>query len=531
MRAYAVAVGFRVIPLLLVAGALLAVGSQTSCGTSPVPSGSECSKCDDLRARTRAEMDGGGPPVLPAESGASTRPDVALIDTLRSPPDSIHVAPLEVDFGPAELRKSFTVASGGWGPAPFSIVPIVELEVYPLSGVAYPGSPVTVWVTTSRCYAHWPTGTTEFAVMVNGENDDRLIVEVTVDVPETPSDSAVVGWLEDLPTLPRPHHSWPANLAGLGAPTGLLGYHWVRITRCLGISARWTSESEVHDAVALCKWVNDDHPTVNATIALNYSPYHYIFPSDYPPTYIGPECQFEERLCDQSLMDVRMWVDQANLELGTDVQVSSVLLDTELELWYTKEPEDRDGEAWNAALDAKYDAIYAICKTHFPDVPVDWHQRGAPCCPRRFTTREQGDSYNAVCYWPHDLPMMRRAFKEYHQQAQADAVDSLQFWISLGSGYVSLPPEDCRWICDFDHDLKYSWQLGAELNNPRYSRQPDVYAPWDAAHAIVIYPGPSTPRYPSFYKHFRAYVRGAHGLPMPQEEAFPTSGADERHGS
>ena len=361
-------------------------------------------------------------------------------DTLRAPPHSLQVVPTELDFGLTGLQRSFTVATGGWWPVEFSIVGVVDLEVSPLNGVVYPGVPITVSVTTPRCCANWQPGTRELSIVVDADTGDRQIVAVTIDVPAPPSESTVVAWLEDLPPLPRVHHSWPANLTALGVPNGLLAYHWVRITRCLGISARWINQSQVHDAVALCKWVNDDDPTVNATIALNYSPYHYIFPGDYPPTYTGTECLLEERLCEQSLMNVKAWIAQANQALGTNVQVSAILLDTELELWYTQESDKRGAQSWNEALDAKYDAMYWICKSVFPDVPVDWFQRGAPCCPRRFTTNEQGDSYNAVCYWPSDLQKMRTRFKDYYDQAQADGVSEMQTWVSIGGRLHALGP-------------------------------------------------------------------------------------------
>ena len=210
------------------------------------------------------------------------------------------------------------------------------------------------------------------------------------------------------------------------------------------------------------------------------------------------------------------WVAQANAEYGANVQIASLLLDCEPLVWATHEHGELDAEDWNAALTAKYDDIYLVCKDVFPDVPVDWFLRGTPCCVRRFTTEELGDSYTAWSYWTHDLERVREDYRGVYEQAQADGVDRLLMWPSLACGWIEPPPTEDRWqfVCDMDYDLENSWQLGAELNDPWYSQFPETYAQWDAVDIVVLYLPPLDPRTPNFFKHFAAYVRGAHGLPL-----------------
>ena len=71
-------------------------------------------------------------------------------------------------------------------------------------------------------------------------------------------------------------------------------------------------------------------------------------------------------------------------------------------------------------------------------------------------------------------------------------------------------------------------QLGAEVNIRWFSTRPEVYAPWDAAQVVALYPSifdtrqanNSEGKAPSMIEHFAAYVRGAaniDGLPSGEE--------------
>jgi hypothetical protein len=111
-------------------------------------------------------------------------------------------------------------------------------------------------------------------------------------------------------------------------------------------------------------------------------------------------------------------------------------------------------------------------------------------------------------------------------------------WIALGCGYrraiascVSRGPE-CSATFDttWNYDQVYSWMLGAELNSPFYAAHPDVWAPWDKAPAVLLYPGPfdyrgvavagnaTEPPTTSMMAHFVAYVKGAANI----TEGFPS---------
>ena len=92
-------------------------------------------------------------------------------------------------------------------------------------------------------------------------------------------------------------------------------------------------------------------------------------------------------------------------------------------------------------------------------------------------------------------------------------------WIALASGYRRQTDKYHEFSIDWDYDLIYSWQLGAEINHPWFGapEQVERFAPWQKAKIAVFYPEPFG-RSPHWGKHFVAYVRGAHlvkSLPEP----------------
>jgi hypothetical protein len=451
---------------------------------------------DDQSARVeiRMEVEEAPPPVMSLE-----------VDTSR------------LDFGRTESYLSFTLRNITATTVEYTVTSTASwLEVIAGSGRLGEQEQVTIWSLVNRCCRTWDIGLNQVELAIETDGGETHLVTAVVDVPPPPSQEEVTGWLADLPPLPKVHYSWPLNQWWMGFPDSALAYHWVRITGAVGISGRWSTAGTVHDAVQVCQWVSNENPGLAPTLAVVYSPYHYVFPPDQPPTYTGPEVQQELDLCQQRLNQLRAWLDQANTDFSSDVQISALLLDCEVPPWCTHEQGESDAAVWNAALTAKYDAIYTICESVFPDTHVDWYMRGRPCCQRRFTTQEQGDSYTAASYWTYDLPRVRSDYTAVYEQAMTDGVERLLFWAALGSGYVDPPNGDLlnEFICDLDYDQSYSWQLGAEVNDPWYSQFPDEYAQWDALDAVVLYPGVGDERQPNFFQHFVNYVRGAHGLDL-----------------
>ena len=498
---------------------------QMGCGSALELSPADGGVAAALNLQKNTELARSNPPVSPTDDPSGDPPEESMHGTLE-------VAPVELDFGRAGLEGAIEVANVGWGPLQFTIPEVEGLDVFPSSGAVSPGEPVTVSVAASRCGL--TPGVQELVVVVNADNGDQETVTVTIEIRERLQDYEIVELLQDLPSLPKRHYSWWVVPEQLGAPANdSVGYHWVRITHCVTIRPGWIDYDDVLDAVKLCKAVNEGSPTMPATIALVYSPYHDLGLDDRPPDCPEWVWVVAEEDCQAAMDEVQGWLSDANAHCGTDVQVSAILLDTEMPLWWTREQGEPDAQAWNEALDDRYNAIYNICKDVFNDydVPVHWFLRGQPCCHRRFTTEELGDSYGAVCYQPDDPPAMRRTFMDYYDQALADGVTDLLVWISLGSGYEWMPSGRSIYICDLQYSPKLSWRLGAELNDPAYSPYPGEDAPWDAAQAVVLYPGPSGSYTPQFFEHFKAYVLGANGLnppPQPTDPAFPKPPGPDR---
>src|SRR5262249_25585028 len=92
-------------------------------------------------------------------------------------------------------------------------------------------------------------------------------------------------------------------------------------------------------------------------------------------------------------------------------------------------------------------------------------------------------------------------------------------WIALGAGW-SRKDHKTVWEFSWDYDLKYSWQMGADLNNLDHPGNGGV--PWGAAKVVVLYPNPFDERSPGSFEHFVAYVRGATGQPESDHRRVAT---------
>lgn len=418
-----------------------------------------------------------------------------------------------LDFGVDALQLSFGLRRSDAGTLPFSITPSEAwIEAEPAQGVATPDEQ-TIWVTATRCCFPCAPGAHVAELRIDTEGGGHRIIQVRMELEAGPSEGEIISRLRPLPPLPKVHYSWPTPPHLLDDPNDPLLYEWVRLTHSVGLSAFYYVPGWIDAAVAVCQQVNATNPSLAATIALNYSPYHLGgWPPAAPPTYNGPEYQMELNICRQNFSQVKALLEAANRARGANVKVSAIFLDTEL--WLVKEAWEPGYQEWNRALTEKYDAVYTICKSIFPDVPVHWYYRGLPCCWRLFTLEEQGDSCSSAAYNTPNLDFLRLVFRNIHAEAKAHNIDLVIPWIALGEAYYTLPDGKQRYICALDYDLQLSWQLGAEINDPWYAQFPERYAPWDAAKAVMFYPGPFQQHAPYFAKHLVAYVKGAHGIPL-----------------
>ena len=298
--------------------------------------------------------------------------------------------------------------------------------------------------------------------------------------------------LRDLKPLRKIHYCWPVERNQLIARDPRL-FEYVRITGSLGIRGEWWHANndglaEMRAAVEMCQ-------PYGATLAVNYSPWHNIVgDSDgSDPRVTGPKYDREINGYRTSLQMIKERLASMNAELGADVRVAVLLLDTEI---FVVKPDDEPGaEEWNAAIDAKLNPFYSIGKQVFPDAPVEWFARGTTQASwKRFTGRELGDGYSCDLYHVPQPTVTRDRMKWAVKQVPRDA--AMMVWIDLAAGNVPYP-------------LRTSYQLGAELNIPYYGNHPAEYAPWHAAETVAFYPGPFHPKYPQWTWHFIEYVKGA----------------------
>lgn len=308
--------------------------------------------------------------------------------------------------------------------------------------------------------------------------------------------------LRDLRPLPKPHYSWPLPGSMLTPDSAVLR-EYTRITHAVSVRGESVTAPQIAAAVVACKAANAAGPSVPATIAINYSPWHRRFPRDRPPTDVGSAATAEVDAYRAALERIRGSLADANREHAADVRVSALLLDCE-------RFRISDDEEWNAAMTRKHDAIADVSREVFPDARVEWYARGGfstagDATWRRspyFTLRERGDSFSCALYGGPRLDEMREAYRRTRAEATAHAVSSVTPWIALGAGYA---PDGSRrrWSFDWPYDQAASARLGAEVNGGA--------APWDTVRVVVFYPSPFDDRMPRGPQHFVAYVEGATG--------------------
>ena len=323
----------------------------------------------------------------------------------------------------------------------------------------------------------------------------------------------ILKWMKELKPLQKVHYSWAIPESVIDNPKDPRLFEYARITHAVSLNEAATPR-RVERAVVICKQVNalNPEPGIPATIAVNYSPWHRVFPKDAPPTDVGEKHQAEINKFRRKLEDIKRWLADANARHQTNIPITAFLLDTER--FYVREGDKR----WNQAITAKYDVLYDITKELFPGARVEWYKRGIARCAAktgwkanaRFTYDEKGDSFSCSLYRMPEIGYMRETFRRTYDFAKLHGVEDVTPWVALAAGYRRDVDDFHKWHADWDYDLIYAWLIGRELNNPWFGRHPDRFAPYFAAKVIVFYPPPFDPRAPAWGQHFVAYVRGAH---------------------
>jgi hypothetical protein len=107
---------------------------------------------------------------------------------------------------------------------------------------------------------------------------------------DAPVSSTLLSQLRQLKPLPKVHYSWPLPFEKLSDE---LLYEYVRLTHAASLSGEWCKPKQIERCVSICKKVNATGPKIEASIAVNYSPWHRHFGKDLPPTDTGPTCTKE----------------------------------------------------------------------------------------------------------------------------------------------------------------------------------------------------------------------------------------------
>lgn len=324
------------------------------------------------------------------------------------------------------------------------------------------------------------------------------------------ADADVLAQLRKLEPLPKVHYSWPVPFDTISHE---LLYEYVRLTHAVSIAGEWCKPEQIDRAVRVCKEVSATKPKVAPSIGVNFSVWHRRFGKDLPPTDFGPTHQAELDYLRQRLETVRDLVSSANREHGANVAVSAILYDSER--FHVR----KDDAEWNAAMTAKYNAAYDVAREIFPNVRIEWYGRGAvqpSAAPTGwsestyFALDEKGETFGCSLYQVPEIGYTREIFRRTAENAQKHGCDEVTPWIALASGYRRQVDQFHEFSTEWNYDLIYSWQLGAEVNHPWYGapERHARFAPWNKAKIAIFYPEPFG-RTPQWGKHFVAYVRGA----------------------
>jgi hypothetical protein len=322
---------------------------------------------------------------------------------------------------------------------------------------------------------------------------------------------SVLSQLKELEPLPKVHYSWPLPYRKMSDD---LLHEYVRITHAASLSGEWGNPDEIDRTVEVCHRVNADQPKIPASIGINYSVWHRRFGKELPPTDVGSTHLAELDYLAQRLEFIRDEVEVANRKHDSHVLITAILFDSERFHTHATDPD------WNKAMTQKYDAAYEIARRIFPGARIEWYSRGSvqPSASATgwsestyFSLDEKGESFGCSLYQVPEIGYTREIFRRTVRNAEQHGCEEVTPWISLASGYRRQTDKYHEFSVDWNYDLIYSWQLGAEINHPWFGapERHERFAPWSKARIAIFYPEPfgRSPHYP---EHFIAYVRGAH---------------------
>ena len=176
--------------------------------------------------------------------------------------------------------------------------------------------------------------------------------------------------LRGVAQLPKVHYSWtlpapyqhPDYWQNLTVADGLL-VDYARVTGSLSIqikSGDWDQAATTLLVKACATASNMSNPVREVMIGVNYSPWQHIYASKSDPRNRSSEDAEYQRL---SINSARFlgYLAEANKQLGTNVKVGVVMLDSETFSWNISSPPD-----WIDALTRKHELAFNWTRALFP---------------------------------------------------------------------------------------------------------------------------------------------------------------------
>lgn len=281
--------------------------------------------------------------------------------------------------------------------------------------------------------------------------------------------------LRALRPLQKPHYS--SNPDYNDADRDLLA-EYARLARGLTVEGEWVTEDQVQWACSVVQKLRATDPL--ATLSVHWG-------------HFGTEKYGE--------MQTRLAAIGHAAELA-GVTVGAVVFDCEAQ----------HGSAQDA------DAVHRMSHRRAVETlnpgRVIWYNRGGvtPAATvsgwhtsLHFDYAEPGDGFSVALYRVPEIETTREQFRR--TVANAGLGREVTPFVALGAGYRrttrSMGDFDKAW----DYDPIYSWQLGAEINEPWFADRPERFAPWSRARRVCFYPAPFA--FETWGRHFVAYVKGA----------------------
>jgi len=266
--------------------------------------------------------------------------------------------------------------------------------------------------------------------------------------------------------------------------------------------------SQIDNCVYTCARINKTNPEIPCSIGINYSPWHRKFrpdlsfgtiPGQYNYTiFDDPSYDAEIKQFVLRMTLVKQWIKQCNENYKTDVKVGAILLDSE------RFGCRKNDEKWNQCMCEALDAIQKETVALFPDARIEWYGRGIVRTDGvtfsktiYFTGKEIMSALSCSFYTLPDIEGMRETFRRTCNLADTLNVQDVTPWVALGSGYKPDPVKKLIWTDNWDYDLSYSRQIGAELNDMANKGGSETYPPYNRAKVVVFFPNPFNPLTPN----------------------------------